>query len=127
MTFLPTPISAHSMPTLDVGDLPLGPDPLLTDVKGCRDNQFDLLNAVKLTVPQGAKALGLGETKMRELIRNGGIPVVKIMGKTLLLARDLDEYLRAGYGRLSHVKQAYSRLPPLPKHVRNSMFLNRAS
>ncbi len=109
------------------GSLSVESVPLLDHLNGGRGVQFDLLHAAKITVPKAAKALGIGETKMREIIRNGDVSVVKVMGKTLLLERDLENYLHSGYGRIKPVQREVSRLPPLPQHIRESQLLNKAS
>ena len=81
-------------------------------VNGGASRGAGLLHAAKMTVPQAAKALGVGETKMREIVSKGGIPVLKVLGKTLLLEKDLEEYLRSGYGRIVPVQNRTGRLPP---------------
>jgi len=98
--------------------------PPLSTEDGCYD---DLLHAVKLTVPQAAKMLGIGATNMRAIIGSGRIPVVRIMGKTLLLEQDLEGYLRSSYGRIVKVKSDAGRLPPLPKRVIESKLIKKAS
>lgn len=117
-----TPIGdgCHRMAALAVAPAPLQGDH--PDVNGP-----GLLHAAKLTVPQAAKRLGIGETYMRAIIGSGSIPVVRIMGKTLLLERDLEEYLRSSYGRIMAVKKEVDRLPSLPKHVRESGLIKKAS
>ena len=104
-------------------EYPVATSPLPTDIDGGADSDVGLLRAAKLTVPQAAKMLGIGETKVRELIRTGAIPVVRILGKTLLLERDLEAYLRSGYGVLRKNAAPSSRLPALPDTVSKSRFL----
>jgi len=87
-----------------------------------------LLRAVKYTVPQAAKAMGIGETKMREIIRNGEVPVIRISDKILVLDRDLESYLQGNYGALKPLAtKPANGLPPLPKHVRESDLMRKAS
>lgn len=49
-----------------------------------------LLHSRKFTVPQAAKLLGLGETKLRHIISIGGIqqPIVNQLGKASLRKGD---------------------------------------
>lgn len=87
-----------------------------------------LLPIPKLTVPRAARMLGIGETKMWEILRKGGIPVIRIMGKTLVLERDLEAYLQGHYGPLrSPEKKPLKGVPPLPRHVQESGLLSKAS
>ncbi len=81
-------------------------------------NGTGLLWAKKLTVPEAAKFMGIGQTKLRELLREGELPVIRIMGKILLLERDLEAFMRGHYGplKVTEMKPA-NRLPPLPKAV----------
>jgi excisionase family DNA binding protein len=80
-----------------------------------------LLHGQKWGVPQAAKALGLGQTRLREIIREGQIPVIRIMGKILILEQDLEDYLQGQYGTLRPTEARASKgLPPLPKFVRES-------
>lgn len=94
---------------------------------GCHAHELRLLYAAKLTVPQAAKMLGIGETRMRELIKNGDLPVIRIMGKILVLDRDLEAFLQSRYGSLTVAKRQDSRLPGLPKHILESGLLAKAS
>ncbi len=86
-----------------------------------------LLDAVKLTVPQAAKRLKVGETKMRSIVMNGEIPVLRIGGKTVIIERDIEEYLHGGYGRMkpSAKPTAKPRLASLPKNIIESPWLKR--
>lgn len=89
-----------------------------------------LLCGKKLTVPQASKVMGIGETTMRELLRTGDIPVLRILGKILILERDLENYLHGHYGTLtpSHKSQKQSNdLTPLPKFVQESSLLKKVS
>lgn len=87
-----------------------------------------LLNVAKLTIPQAAKQLGIGETKMRQIVRDGWMPVLCVAGKILVLERDLDAYMAGQYGRLSAAKPNPSRqsgMVPLPQGVRDSALLRK--
>lgn len=108
---------------------PLAANPLPGQGDGGVGGGSGLLRAAKLTVPEAAAMLGIGETKMREIIRHGDIPVVRIMGKVLLLERDLEAYLLGHYGALKKPgrQAAGDRLPALPNSVVKSVLLKRAS
>lgn len=86
----------------------------------------NLLGAKKLTVPQAAKIMGIGQTKLRETLRKGAIPVIRIEGKIQLLERDLEAFIQGHYGTLkvADVKM-FNRLPPLPKHIADSELLKK--
>ena len=89
--------------------------------------EMGLLGSRKLTVPQAAKAMGIGQTNLREILRQGKIPVIRILGKILMLEQDLENYLKGNYGAL---KQAVTKptkgLHPLPEHIRNSSLLKKS-
>jgi len=124
MTIFPKTVTADRTTPQNDDKVVLGPVPLLKD-------HFDLLHAVKLTVPQAAKALGIGETKMREIIRNGEVPVIRILGKILILDRDLENYLQGNYGALNPTKHekgsSNNGLPPLPEYIKNWSLIKKAS
>jgi excisionase family DNA binding protein len=76
-----------------------------------------------------AKRLGVSENTMRTIVQRGGIPVLRIGGKVLVLERDLDAYLAKSYGLSRPFDKAQrapgSRLAPLPERVRGSRWLNQ--
>ena len=69
--------------------------------------------------------VSVGETKMREFIRNGKLPTLLLDGKYLLLESDLEAFLQRHYGPLKPVAVERSRLPPLPRDVANSDLLKK--
>ncbi len=90
-------------------------------------NGTGLLCAKKLTVPEAAKVMCIGQTKLRELLRKGDIPVIRIMGKILLLERDLEAFMQRSYGPLKVAEtKSSNRLPPLPKDIAESVLLKKA-
>lgn len=107
--------------------------PLQTDgggvagVGGGHGAGLRLLDATKLTVPQAARRIGIGETKMRQVIQRGGIPVLRIGGKTVIIEQDIEDYLRGNYGRMSVPERKPGGRAPLPKSIRESAMLNKAS
>ena len=86
-----------------------------------------LLDAPKLTIPAAARRLGVGETKMRQIVRKGGIPVLTLGGKVMVLERDLDDFLAGRYGRLTAAPKPIFRpeVEPLPSGVRDSEMLRK--
>ena len=86
-----------------------------------------LLYQRKYGVPQAAELLNIGETKMRDLIRNGMIPVLDLDGKILILERDLEDYLKGRQKPLRKVERKSDKLPPLPKDVRESSLLKTSN
>lgn len=84
-----------------------------------------LLLGRKLGVPQAAKAMGVGQTKLRELIREGQLPVIRVVAKILILEKDVETFLQSNYGVIHPTETRKSNsLPPLPKHIRESELLN---
>ena len=59
-----------------------------------------LLSQSKIPLRAAAKRIGIGETTMRRIVREGQIPCIKIGAKQLFLERDLDNFLLARYGRM---------------------------
>ena len=57
-----------------------------------------------LTLPQAARALGLGERTLRRLVRSGEVPSVKVGSRVLVRHRDLEAYADglAPGGRFEH-------------------------
>jgi len=49
-----------------------------------------------LSVPETAKALGIGRTLCFRLIRDGEIPVVKIHGRTVVPITEIETFLARG-------------------------------
>lgn len=86
-----------------------------------------LLNAAKLTIPQAAKRIGIGETKMRAVIRRGEIPVLRIGGRTVIIEQDIEIYLRGNYGRMVVAERKPSGRQSLPKSIQESAMLKKAS
>ena len=79
-----------------------------------------LLYETKYGIKQAAKMIGIGETKMREFVKTGELPVLMIDGKCLILERDLEAFLQGHYGKMKVAKYKPERLPVLPKHIRES-------
>ena len=61
----------------------------------CTRNQEGPLR-LALSVPETAKALGIGRTLCFRLIRDGEIPVVKIHGRTVVPITEIETFLARG-------------------------------
>jgi hypothetical protein len=86
-----------------------------------------LLHQRKYGVKTAAKMIGIGETKLREFIREGEIPVLLIDSKYLLLERDLEAFIRGNYGPIQRSKpyKDEPKLRPLPNNVLDSDLLRK--
>lgn len=97
-------------------------------LEGPTSSGAGLLYAKKLTVPQAAKVMGIGQTKLREIVYQGEIPVIRIKSKILILDRDLEAFLMGHFGTLNATPtKPISSLPPLPKHIAESDLLKKTS
>jgi excisionase family DNA binding protein len=91
---------------------------------GCGADSLGLLDAAKLTVPQAARRLGIGETKMRAIIKSGSIPVLDVAGKILIIERDLEEYMRERHGIVRRAPICTTERSPLPDSIAKSRYLS---
>lgn len=82
-----------------------------------------LLCTRKFTIPQAAKGMGMGTTSLRRIIATGGIPVLKMTGKTLLLESDVEAFIAASRVRVRTVTTPNDQLRPLPDDIANSEHL----
>ena len=77
----------------------------------------------KLSIPQAAKAMGIGANSLRRIIGQGRLPVLKILKKTLILESDVEAFLNAGRCVVSVTQHSRGRLPALSAAVINSEHL----
>lgn len=84
-----------------------------------------LVSERKYTIKEACGKMGVGETTLRAIIKAGGIAVLTIGGKHLLLERDVENYLKAHYGAIREVKVETSRLAPLPDNIANSDLIKK--
>ena len=87
-------------------------------------NGMSLGQQKKLTLPEAARYMGLGETTMRRIIQRGEIPCLKYGTKQLFLEHDLEVFMQGHYGRMiqpeiptTHAQTA------IPDYVKNSPHL----
>lgn len=52
----------------------------------------DVATTLTLTTAEAARSLGIGKTKLFELIGNGAIPAVRLGGRTLVRRVDLEAF-----------------------------------
>ena len=86
--------------------------------------QKSLLNERKLTIAEAARTLSIGAASLRRIIANGGIPVVRMTKKTLILESDLETFLAASREQLVVAQPVGRCLPQLPPEVAKSKHLN---
>jgi len=79
-----------------------------------------LLDEQKLSVKQGAAKMGIGQTSLRRIIKQGELPVLKIGGKVLLVARDIEAYLADCHVVLHEQEATRSRRLAEPEWVTKS-------
>src|SRR5450830_1093172 len=84
-----------------------------------------LINECKYSIKQACEKMGIGETTLRSIIKTGGIAVLNIGGKYLLLERDVEQYLRGNYGAIREAKVERNRLAPLPEIIANSDLIKK--
>ena len=78
------------------------PHPVSTGVS------LSLVEAKKLTVKQAAKTAGISESMMRNEVKNGEIPVIKIGTKVIIVQWDLEQYLQR-----HHIVEGASNTTPI--------------
>ena len=85
-----------------------------------------LTDEPKYGIKEACGKMGVGETTLRSIIKTGGIAVLNIGGKHLLLERDVEQYLQGNYGTIREAKVEPNRLAPLPESVAKSEHLRKA-
>jgi|GEM_PF-2951802 len=85
-----------------------------------------LLLSPKYDIKEASKLLAISPSKLRELIRDGEIPVLMIDGKYLLLEQDLETFLLRHYGPMTQPNPPKPNLPPLPSDIAESDLLRWA-
>lgn len=62
------------------------------------------ITPVALTTADAARSLGIGKTKLFELIANGQLPAIRLGGRTLISREDLESFVAALPRRKSEVR-----------------------
>lgn len=78
----------------------------------------------KLSVVEAARFLGIGTTRLREIVNDGEIAFVKMGGKYLFFERDLAEFIQKRYVR-SVPTSNQPKTRALPSHIANSPLLKK--
>jgi len=94
----------------------------------CLTNQpgMFLINEPKYSIKVACEKMGVSETTLRSMIKNGEIAVHNgKRGKYLLYERDIEEYLHANYGPIQEIKVEPTKLPPLPDNIANSDLIRK--
>ena len=84
---------------------------------------LSLVTAVKYSLKEAAKLVGISESAMRNEVRNGEIPVIKIGTKIIIVQWDLEQYLQRRRGVEGGGKSVSYGCENLPDWVDNSPVL----
>jgi excisionase family DNA binding protein len=98
------------------------PAKVLQDGSGT-DKPTRFIEDRKLTIPEAARAMGIGANSLRRIIGQGRIPVLRMMKKTLLLAADVEAFIGASRSVASAVQRSKTALPALPEAIAHSRHL----
>ena len=82
-----------------------------------------LIEERKLTIPEAAKAMGIGANSLRRIIRQGRLPILNFQKKTLILESDVEEFLRSSRVVVQAAARGKAKLPALPAEVIHSTHL----
>ena len=83
-----------------------------------------LIYQKKFSIPQASKLIGISPNKLTTIIREGQIPIIKVDGKTLLLEKDIEDFLNERYGRVdAQVEINTHKRPALPENIADSEHL----
>ena len=86
-------------------------------------NSFRLIEARKYTLKDAGKLAGVSEATMRNEVKDGEIPVIKIGNKAMIIDRDLEQYLQRHYLYEGNIESPSVGCPSLPDWVENSPLL----
>ena len=87
--------------------------------------EANLLHARKYSIRDAVGMLGVGQTKLRALIRQGEIPTIRIGSTYFLLESDLEHYLAQHYGRNQQVGDTPTITSAIPAWVEHSDVLKK--
>lgn len=79
-----------------------------------------LIHERKYGVKEASKLLGLSESGLRLVISKGGIPVLRIGSKMMLLERDIEDFLRSSLVVYQQAENPIKTSSRLPKHFAES-------
>ena len=86
-------------------------------------HSFRLIEARKYTLKEAGKLAGVSEATMRNEVKFGEIPVIKIGTKTMIIEQDLEQYLQRHYLYEGTKESPSVGCPSLPDWVENSPLL----
>ena len=86
-------------------------------------HSFRLIEARKYTLKEAGKLAGVSEATMRNEVKSGEIPVIKIGTKAMIIDRDLEQYLQRHYLYEGKNEAPSVGCPSLPDWVENSPLL----
>ena len=109
---MPRPLQP-SLPPVDPGSHPVSTG----------GHSFRLIEARKYTLKEAGKLAGVSEATMRNEVKSGEIPVIRIGTKAMIADRDLEQYLQRHY-QYEGIKESPSvGCPSLPAWVEDSPLL----
>ncbi len=104
---------------------PLPGDALLRQSSMSLEVDASFLHQRKISISEAAPLIGIGKTKLRELVVAKVIPSIQIDGKYILMEQDLEAYLEGKYsGTILTVIKNKEPKRRLPQEVINSKHLN---
>ena len=86
-------------------------------------HSFRLIEARKYTLKEAGKLAGVSEATMRNEVKSGEIPVIKIGTKAMIVDRDLEQYLQRHYLYEGTKESPSVGCPSLPDWVEDSPML----
>ena len=84
---------------------------------------FRLIEARKYTLKEAGKLAGVSEATMRNEVKFGEIPVIRIGTKAMIVDRDLEQYLQRHYRHEGTKESPSVGCPSLPGWVEDSPLL----
>jgi excisionase family DNA binding protein len=105
---------------------PLQPHPpidLASQSGSTGGHSFRLIEARKYTLKEAGKKAGVSEATMRNEVKFGEIPVIRIGTKMMIIEQDLEQYLQRHYQYEGNRESPSVGCPSLPDWVENSPLL----
>ena len=107
------PQTLQSQPPIDPGSHP----------GSTGGKSFRLIEARKYTLKEAGKLAGVSEATMRNEVKFGEIPVIRIGTKMMIIEQDLEQYLQRHYLYEGNIKSPSVGCPSLPDWVEDSPLL----
>ena len=90
-------------------------------------HSFRLIEARKYTLKEAGKLAGVSEATMRNEVKSGEIPVIRIGTKMMVIEQDLEQYLQRDYLYVGIKESPSVGCPSLPDWVEDSPLLKPKS